>query len=356
MTMPAWLDAWLNASLFGNSIANWVTAVFWALAVTGAIVFVRNITRRRLAELAARTDTIAAGGLFVEAVKSVRKTYVLLISLGVALSWLHFPDGVHTTVRRIVAVVAVLQGITIGNAVVDFLAARYANRKEGLDRTTLRALSYAGRVVLWVAAILIGLEAGGFHVQTLVTGLGVGGIAIALAVQNILGDLFAALSIVLDKPFIVGDAIAVDNFEGEVVQIGLKSTRVRSVNGEEVIFANTDLLKSRLRNLTRRQGRRYLITLLLAPNTPTDRVARVPAIVADAVKADGRGTLQRSHLIATGLNGPEVEASLFIPGLDYLLAYDIRQAVLLSVMQRLDRAGIALARSVLVAKGSEAAA
>ena len=206
--------------------------------------------------------------------------------------------------------------------------------------------------MFWTA-ILLGLEAVGFRVQTLLTGLGVGGIAIALAVQNILGDLFAALSIVLDKPFVVGDAIAVDAFEGDVVHIGLKSTRVRSVNGEEVIFANADLLKSRLRNLTRRHGRRYVITLLLAPNTPADKVARVPVLVAESVKADPRATLQRSHLIAVGLNGPEIETSMLIPGMDYLEAHEIRQKVLLGILTRLEREGISLARSALVAKGSE---
>jgi len=348
MNIPAQLDAYL----LGNSVTDWVTAITWAIAVTAAIVFVRSIARRRLAELAARTDTIA-DDVVIEAIKSVRKTYVLLISLGVALSWLHLPGAAHTTIRRIIVFVAVLQGIRSGNAMVDFLANHYATRKEGLDRTTLRALSYAGRIVLWVTAILVGLEASGFQVQTLLTGLGVGGIAIALAVQNILGDLFAALSIVLDKPFVVGDAIAVDNFEGEVIHIGLKSTRVRSVNGEEVVFANTDLLKSRLRNLTRRHGRRYLIPLLVAPGTPADKVGRVPALVAEAVKADGRATLQRSHLVATGLNGPEIETSILIPGMDYLEAHDIRQTILLGIMKGLEREGITLTQSAMVAKASE---
>ena len=349
MNTPAWLDAYL----LGNSVTDWVTALTWALAVAGAIIFVRSLARRRLAEIAASTDTIA-DDLLIEVVKSVRKRYVLLISLGVALSWLHLPGAAHMTIRRIIVLVAVVQGIRSGNAVVDFLAHHYATRKQGLDGTTLRALSYAGRVILWVTVVLVGLEASGFEVKTLLTGLGIGGIAIALAVQNILGDLFAALSIVLDKPFVVGDAIAVDHFEGEVIHIGLKSTRVRSVNGEEVVFANTDLLKSRLRNLTRRHGRRYLITLLIAPGTPAEKIGRVPALVAESVKADGRATVQRSHLVATGLNGAEVESSVLIPGMDYLEAHDIRQAVLLGILKGLEREQIVLSRSALISRDSSA--
>ena len=347
MNTPAWMDAYL----FGNSVIDWATAMTWALAVTGAIIFVRSLARRRLVQLAASTETIA-DDLFVEVIKSVRKRYVLLISLGMALSWLHLPDTAHSTIRRIVVLVAVIQGIRSGNAIVDFLANHYARRKEGLDRTTLRALSYLGRVVLWVTIILVGLEASGFEVKTLLTGLGVGGIAIALAVQNILGDLFAALSIVLDKPFVVGDAIAVDHFEGEVIHIGLKSTRIRSVNGEEVVFANADLLKSRLRNLTRRDGRRYLITLLIAPGTPAEKIGRVPALVAESVKTDGRATVQRSHLVATGLNGAEVESSVLISGMDYLEAHDIRQAVLLGILKGLEREQITLSRSAFISRDS----
>jgi small-conductance mechanosensitive channel len=340
--------AWMQAIFLGNSVAQWATAFGWAFGVTAAVVLIRRVVSARLAALAARTDTVADDAV-VEAVRSVRKTYVLLIAIGVASSWLQLPGAAHTLVRRVIIVVAVLQAIRSGNAIVDFFAGHYSRRKEGLDRTTLRALSYAGRVVLWVTVIVVALEAGGFEVKTLLTGLGVGGIAIALALQNILGDLFAALSIVLDKPFVVGDAIAVDHFEGEVAHIGLKSTRVRSVNGEEVVFANADLLKSRLRNLTRRDGRRYVITLVLAPGTPAERVARVPGLVAQAVKADGRATLQRSHLVSSGLNGPEIESALLISGIDYVAAHDIRQAVLLGVLQRLEGEGISLARSALVA-------
>jgi small-conductance mechanosensitive channel len=342
----------MQAIVLGNSVAAWITALGWALGVTGAIILMRRLVTRRLASLAAKTTTVADDAL-VEAVRSVRKTYVLLIALGVAANtWLDLKPGAHATFRLLVIFVAVIQAIRTGNAVIEFWVATYSARRDSLDRTTLRAISYAGRVLLYVTILLVALEATGFQVKTLLAGLGVGGIAVALAVQNILGDLFAALSIVLDKPFVVGDAIAVDQFEGDVVNIGLKSTRVRSVNGEEVVFANTDLLKSRLRNLTRRHSRRYVLTLVLAPGTPAERVQRVPVLVAESVAADGRATLQRSHVIAIGINGAEVETSLLIPGTDFLQANDIRQAVLLGILQRFEREGITLARPVQLPAGT----
>jgi small-conductance mechanosensitive channel len=338
MTLPQWAET----PVLGNPLIDWATALGAAFGATALIVLVRRLVSRRLASLVQRTDTVADDAL-IEAVRSVRKTYVLLLSVGIALAWLNLPPLAHAIVKRALVLVAVLQGIRSGNAIVEFWVTHYAARRDGLDRTTLRALSYAGRLVLWVTIILIGLEAAGFEVKTLLTGLGVGGIAIALAVQNILGDLFAALSIVLDKPFVVGDSIAVDAFEGDVVHIGLKSTRVRSVNGEEVVFANADLLKSRLRNLTRREGRRYVISLVLAPGTTAAQLARVPAIVAASVTADGRATLQRSHLTSLHIQGPEVESAILVPGTDWIAAHDIRQAVLLGILTGLERERIALA-------------
>lgn len=347
MTAPDWI----HTVPLGNSFVEWATALGWAIVATGSIVVVRNVVSRRLAGVAARTNALADDAL-LEAMRSVRKSYVLLLAVGTALLSLELPDPLRVAIRTSVILVAALQGARTGNALVDFWAATYAARHDGLDRTTLRAIGFAARVFLWGTILLVAIEATGFQVKTILAGLGVGGIAVALAVQNILGDLFAAGSIVVDKPFVVGEWIAVDQIEGEVIHIGLKSTRVQSVNGEEVVFANTDLLKSRVRNLTRRHGRRYVISLTLAPGTSAAQVQRVPGLVAEAVTADGRATLQRSHVIGVGLNGVEVEAAMIVPGMDGMRALDTRQAVLLGILQRLEREGIVHARPLLLTPGA----
>ena len=162
--------------------------------------------------------------------------------------------------------------------------------------------------------------------------------------QNILGDLFAALSIVLDKPFVVGDTIAVDAFEGTVEHVGLKTTRVKSVNGELVIFGNTDLLKSRIRNLTRREGRRMVFTISIAPGTSAADVGRVPQIIAATIADEAHATLQRTHHIGTGPLGFDVETSMIIADPDIPKAFDVRQRILLTIYARLEEAKIELAR------------
>jgi small-conductance mechanosensitive channel len=241
-------------------------------------------------------------------------------------------------------VIAVLQGARSGMRLVSLWLEHYARRHGDLDRTTITALGIAAKTLVWIALLLIGIRALGWSSGQFLTGLGIGGIAIALALQNIFADLFAALSIVLDKPFVVGDTIAVDDFEGEVEHVGLKSTRVTSINGEQVVFANTDLLKSRVRNLSRRQGRRLLFTVSIDAGTKSDRLARVPQIMADVVGAEQRAALRRCHLVGAGSRGFDVETAILIPHPEYNQALDVRQAILLEFYSRLEGEGIALAR------------
>jgi small-conductance mechanosensitive channel len=339
MTAPDWM----YRSLFGNSLHDWAIAAGAALLATLSIALIRAFTVRRLAALAARTETLVDDAL-VELARSVSKAYVAIIALCLAGLWLDFSGGVHDLLRKTAIIFAVLQGARSGTRLVSFWLEHYSERHNDLDRTTITALGVAAKALVWIALLLIAFENLGIKVTGTLTTLGVGGIVLALALQNIFADLFAALSIVLDKPFIVGDTIAVDDFEGAVEHIGLKSTRVTSINGEQVIFANTDLLKSRVRNLSRRQGRRLVFTVSIDPATKSDRLARVPEIMADVVGAEQRAALRRCHLVGAGVRGFDVETAILIPHPEYNQALDVRQAILLEFYARLEREGIALAR------------
>jgi len=181
---------------------------------------------------------------------------------------------------------------------------------------------------------LVALNRLGYDVTALITGLGVGGIAIALAVQNVLGDLFAALAIVLDKPFVVGDTIGVDTFTGTVEQIGLKTTRLRSLNGELLIFSNADLLKGRIRNFKRMQERRIVFTIGVSYDTPADTVARIPTIIREAVTAQQQVRFDRSHFVAYGESALNFETVYFVLTADYLTHVDVLQAINLQILRQ----------------------
>src|SRR5205085_7415717 len=181
-----------------------------------------------------------------------------------------------------VAVMLILQGALWGNKLVAFAAKRIvagSGDADGSAMTTIAALIFTGRIVLWAVVALLILENLGVDVTSLIAGLGVAGIAVALAVQNLLGDIFASLSIYLDKPFVVGDFIIVADFMGVVEHTGLKTTRLRSLNGEQLVLGNADLLSSRIRNLKRMNERRALFTVTAAYETPVEKVARIPGML-----------------------------------------------------------------------------
>ena len=146
-----------------------------------------------------------------------------------------------------------MQGVIWTNIIIGYYLQRHVQRHadDGGSITTFKALGAAARVTIWIILALIALSSQDIQIRPLLTGLGIGGLAVALAVQNILGDLFAAIAIVMDKPFVVGDSISVENYRGKVESIGLKTTRVRSDSGEQIIFSNGELLKSKIRNYSR---------------------------------------------------------------------------------------------------------
>ena len=190
------------------------------------------------------------------ALRIVRGSFFLILAL--IASYVPRLFGVPTETQQRQADIATIlalfmQGIIWSNIIIGYYIQRYVrlHAEDGSSITTFRALGAVARLTAW---IVLGLAAlAGLHVEIkpLLTGLGIGGLAVALAVQNILGDLFAAIAIVVDKPFVVGDSISVENYRGKVENIGLKTTRVRSDSGEQIIFSNGELLKSKIRNYSR---------------------------------------------------------------------------------------------------------
>ena len=170
---------------------------------------------------------------------------------------------------------------------------------------------------MWAVVLLIVLNHLGVNITALVAGLGIGGVAVALALQNVLGDLLASLAIVLDKPFVVGDSIGVGEVSGQVERVGIKTTRLRSVEGEQLVIANADLLKSRIRNFRRMTERRVQFALGIAYETPHDKLAAVPDILREIVMAEQRVRFDRAHFKGFGDSALLLEIVYFVLDRDY---------------------------------------
>lgn len=189
------------------------------------------------------------------AVKILRGSLFLVIALisSYVPRLLGLPENTQRWANVATTLALFMQGVIWTNIIISYYLVRYvqAHATDGGSITTFKALGAVARLAIWIILGVVALSVHRVEIKPLLTGLGIGGLAVALAVQNILGDLFAAIAIVMDKPFVVGDSISVENYRGKVENIGLKTTRVRSESGEQIIFSNGELLKSKIRNYSR---------------------------------------------------------------------------------------------------------
>ncbi|MFN8581238.1 MAG: mechanosensitive ion channel family protein [Gemmatimonadaceae bacterium] len=342
----------LDTVFLGNSTQTWLLAGAVSALVALTLFGVKKVVAGRLAALAQRTET-EVDDVAVDLLRRTRVYFILVVSLVAALQVLDVPDRAREAARFLSVIALVLQTAVWGNGLIGFWLKEWAE-KRGQDRssaTTIAAFGALARFVLWLVLGLVALQNLGINVTTLVTGLGITGVAVALAVQNILGDLFAALSIVVDKPFVVGDSIAVDTMVGKVEKIGLKTTRIRALSGEIVVFSNADLLRSRVRNWTLLQERRWVLTLGVAYDTPPAILAKIPGLLREIIQGVSRTRFDRSHFSQIGESWLEFETVYYVESAEYTVSMDVRQEIHLAVMRRFAAEGIVFAfptRTVVV--------
>lgn len=347
----------LDQTLLGNTVHTWVVALAVAVGTTALLSLIKGILVRRLRVLAQRTAT-DVDDLLVDLLGRTRLFFLFAVGLIAGSHVLTMNATVMELRHTVVILLLLFQCAVWGNGIIGYALARMARKRMGSETVgvpTVAALNFIGKVLLWSIVVLLALENLGFDVTALVAGLGVTGIAVALAVQNILGDLFASLSIVLDQPFVIGDYIVVDTLQGTVEHIGLKTTRVRSLSGEQIIFSNADLLKSRVRNFKRMQERRVAYTLGVTYQATEAQLAAIPQILREVITAQPDARFDRAHFQAFGEFALVFEVVYFVTKPDYTLFMGIQQTINLAVLRRFREEGIAFAyptRTLVVRQGS----
>lgn len=334
----------MDLVFFNNTTLAWLTALGIAAGVALALYVVKRLTVHHVRKLAARTET-KLDDIAVETLDATRLPVMLFLGLFVGSKLLLLPPAVHLTITRVAIVTGLIQAALWGNrALRAWLADYYQNRVNDPGRaTSAAAVSFIARMVLWIVIVLMILDNLGVNITTLVASLGIGGIAVALAVQNVLGDLLASLSIVLDKPFVLGDFIIVDKYLGTVEYVGLKTTRIRAQGGEQLVFANGDLLKSRLQNMTRMSRRRVAFTVGVAFDTPTSKLRLIPPLLTDIVLARDPVTLERAHFSGMAAPALNFDVVYWVETADYNRYMDIQQEILLQLIDRFAALEIAFA-------------
>lgn len=329
----------------GSSLDAWfMLGIVWA-AITVALVFAHRILLRRFHRLATRTTTII-DDIFVTLLERTKLYFLVALSLYIAVGAIPLSEQVTSYISRIAFVFLLVQVVFWGNAAITDWVRLYKERKIEEDAsavTSMQAIGFLARLLLYTAILLVALDNFGIDVTALIAGLGIGGIAVALAMQNILGDLFASLTIVLDKPFEVGDFLIVGETLGTVEKVGLKTTRLRSLSGEQIVIANGDLLGSRIRNYKRMQERRIVFSLGVAYDTPADKLERIPDMVKEIVEVQEYTRFDRAHFARFGDSTLDFEIVYYMRTPDYMTFMDIQQAINLALFRRFEEQGIQFA-------------
>ncbi|MEO8117973.1 MAG: mechanosensitive ion channel family protein [Rhodoferax sp.] len=329
-----------------NSPQDWAYALLAATAFMVVLHTLRRLVLHRLARVSRTPDTVIYG-FFVDVLSATRILLAAAVGLYVATHFLTLPAALEKLVDRAFLGLLILQsGFWANRGLVFWLKHKFAQGEDvdaGARAMTLSLLSFLGRVALWALVALLILDNMGLNVTALVASLGIGGIAVALAAQNILGDLFASLSIAIDKPFVIGDFIIVDDHMGSIEHVGLKTTRVRSLGGEQIIFSNNDLLKSRIRNYKRMQERRAVFAIAVTYDTAVEQLEAIPGLIQEAIKSHDGTRFDRAHFKGFGPSSLDFEAVYFMLQPDFNLYMDVQQAINLELVREFGARGIQFA-------------
>lgn len=329
---------------YGNEVVAWIKALVlfavWFTVLPLARAFIARRLRKRTADHA-----IGALLLLRTLIDATTRLFMIAVAIFLAMRWLEVPERLDRIAHIVFLVIVWLQLALWATAAVRHLIDRRRGRElpgaEGA--ASLNILRFVGVLIVWIVALLMLLTNLGVKIGPLVAGLGIGGVAIALAVQNLLGDLFASLSIALDKPFRVGDFLVIGEEKGTVEQIGIKSTRLRSLSGEQIVMSNGDLLKSRVRNYGLLYERRASFKIGIVYETPREWVAEVPRLMEEAIRVQPKTRFDRAHFASFGDYALIFEAVYFVLDAEYRTFMDIQQAINLRLIEEFARRGIGFA-------------
>jgi len=322
---------------FGNTLYAWAAALAVFFLCAAFLKFIKSFADKRVHRLAEKTKN-RLDDLLAEMIVGIRGFFLIIVSFFAATLMLDLPPQAAWISRSALILAVLIQLALSGSRGITYWIGGYVKEKQAEDAssaTTVNAIGYIVKLALWVVVFLLILDNLGVDISALIAGLGIGGIAVALAAQNILGDLFASLSIVLDKPFVIGDFIIVGDLMGTVEKIGVKTTRVRSLSGEQLVFSNADLLTSRIRNYKRMFERRIVFGFGVTYDTPPEKLEKIPGEVRGIVESLPDTRFDRAHFATYGDSSLNFEVVYYVLVPDYNVYMDRQQSINLALYRSL---------------------
>lgn len=339
------MPAWLEQEFLGNALWRWGLAVLIVLAAFVGL---------RLLAAAGRAIIRHTGGdrrdLSARLLRRTKSWLLLLVAVGVTGTVVALPTAGAQVLQRLAFVALLLQlGLWVNVLVAYSIHRALVSREEDEEevsaaaRTGEHLLQLLAAVGVWALLLLVALAHAGVDITALVAGLGVGGVAVALALQNVLGDLFASISILLDRPFEAGHFIIVGEHMGTVERVGLKTTRIKSLGGEELVFSNTDLLQSRVRNYTRMQERRIMFQFGVVYETPSAKLETLPELVRGIIETTPNTRFDRCHFKSYGDFALLFETVYYVLAPEYQAYMDAQHAINMAMFRVFEREGVTFA-------------
>ncbi len=349
--IPTPQQVWAHGLLW-NSVGNWAEALGAFLVPFVVLPLIKQfIAARERKWIEAGYQLPTALALIARLAAATHRLFIWGVALYCGFELLSFPADVHVA-RRIdhgvtVAITLVfwLQVALWASAALRFALLRRQGQAASVDAEpggSANIVRFVAGAFIWGLAALLALDNLGVAIRPLLAGLGIGGIAVALAVQTVLGDLLASMSIALDKPFVIGDLLTVDALSGTVEHIGVKSTRLRSSTGEQIIVSNTDILKSRVRNYGRMQERSITFELPVFHDTPPQQLAMIPQRVAEVIGSVPGTTFRRCCLMSISETALRFEISYVLQAPDYATYAVTHSTVLMGLLAQLRGLGVQL--------------
>ena len=334
----------LTQSYLGNTIQSYLIAVGILLASLLFFKLFKEHVFRRLEKWASKTKTDLDDEL-IKTVETVPGMLYFFAALYFALQFVVLNSVLERAISVILVILLIYWATKVASELIEYGLAKLAKQQNGKreKNTTYFALNLIAKIVLWATGMLLILSNLGVNISALAASLGIGGIAIALALQNILGDMFSSFSIYLDKPFEVGDFIVVGDHQGTVKRIGLKTTRVEALQGEEIVISNNELTSTRVRNFKRMKKRRVVFVIGVSYHTPHKILKKIPKIMKKAIDAVKKTTYDRSNFSTFGDFSLNFETVYYLESNNYAEYMNTQEKINLAVIEAFEKEKIEIA-------------
>ncbi|MCB9756907.1 MAG: mechanosensitive ion channel family protein [Candidatus Omnitrophica bacterium] len=336
------LNLWLATIYSHNTVQSYLISLVVFLAFLVGCSVVKRFVIKHLGKLAAKTAN-DFDDFIVNLISQVNWPVFIVVALYVSTSSLVLSDALRSAVRYALIFVVTIRIILLLQEIIEYSVNKVLSARLGSDnpssKAMIKSVVWIIKWAMWALGVVFILDNLGVNISSLVAGIGIGGIAVAMASQAVLGDAFSALSIYLDKPFEIGDFIIIGDFMGTIEHIGLKTTRIRSLSGEQLVFSNSDLTSSRVRNYKRMQTRRIVFKVGVTYQTSFEKAQKIPQMIRaildkSEVKAD------RVHFQSFGDSALIYETVYYVLSADYNVYMDKQQMINFAIMQEFAKEGI----------------